>query len=130
MTMYEPDWVGTMEFTCPSDNHRKMITPAMSVILRSFSDEPVDPWASTRTAEQVEQMRLRMMQSRVNDLLREWARIEGMDRRCGWEGEAECYVYNGRLLWTCPACGDEHEEPADADVPDRYDTVKEAEGWA
>lgn len=109
----EPEWVGSMEFTCSSEVHRKFITPDMEKILRSFSEEPIDPWAEHRSPEQIEQMRVRMMQSRVNALLREWARIEGMDRTCGWEGETEAFIDRGILGWVCPACGEEHEDPAD-----------------
>lgn len=126
----EPDWAGSDEFTCSSEVHRKFITPAMESILCSFSDEPNDPWAASRTDEQIEQLRRRMTLSRVNSLLREWARIEGMDRTCGWEGETDCYIIGSRLYWTCPACGEEHDDPADDDEPTGPDTLKEAWGEA
>lgn len=126
----EPDWVGTMEFTCSSEVERKIITPTMTQILRSFGDEPIDPWAEHRSPEQIERMRVRMLESRVNDLLREWSLIEYTIFTCGWEGETEAVIQGERMLWTCPVCGEEHEDPAPD--PDYYvpDTVKEAEGWA
>ena len=127
----EPDWVGQMELTCSSEVHRKFITPAMERILKSFGEEPIDPWAEHRSPEQVEALRVRMMERRISDLLREWARIEGMDRTCGWEGEAEVVFFGTRMTWTCPACGDEHDDPApEPDGPEPYDTMKEALGLA
>jgi hypothetical protein len=127
----EPEWAGRMEFTCSAEVNRKFITPEMEKILRSFSEEPADPWAANRTDEEVREMRVRMMTTRVNALLREWASIEGMDRTCGWEGEAECFIDRGRLGWDCPACGEEHDDPApEPDAPEPYDTLKEAWGEA
>lgn len=128
----EPDeWIGQMEFTCSMEVHRKMVTPEMERILRSFAETPADPWADQCTPEEVEAMRVRMMVRRVNDLLREWGLIEGMDRTCGWEGETEAYIAQGRMVWTCPACGEEHDDPApEPDMPEPYDTLKEAWGEA
>jgi len=127
----EPDWAGSDEFTCSSEVHRKFITPAMERILASFADAPLDPWAQGRTEDEREALRVRMMRSRVSELLREWARIEGMDRTCGWEGETDCYIVGSRVYWTCPVCGEEHDDPAnDDDRPDEYDTLKEAWGEA
>jgi hypothetical protein len=126
----EPDWAGSDEFTCSSEVNRKFITPAMARILKSFGEQPIDPWAEHRSPEQIEALRVRMMESRINDLLREWARIEDMDRTCGWEGETDCYIVGLRVFWTCPACGEEHDDPADDDRPDEPDTVKEWLGIA
>ena len=126
----EPDWAGSDEFTCSSEVHRKFITPAMERILRSFREEPADLWAKHRTPEERQKMRVRIMQGRVNSLLVEWARVEGMDRTCGWEGEADCYIIGSRVYWTCPACGEDHDDPANDDRPDEYDTLKEAWGEA
>jgi hypothetical protein len=109
----EPEWAGNDEFTCSAEVNRKFITPEMGRILASFGQQPLDPWAEHRSPEQIEALRVRMMERRISELLREWARIEDMDRTCGWEGETECYIANGHLYWTCPACGEEHDDPAD-----------------
>lgn len=52
---------------------------------------------------------------------------------CRWDGQTEAEICNRRLLWTCPACGEEHDDPSpdlEEDNPYLPDNWKEAEGLA
>jgi len=116
----EPDFAGDDEFTCSAEIERKMITPDMTRHLTALRDGivPPDPWAESRTPDMVAAYSERAKQRTIADLLREWRGIEEVLRTCGWEGEAHYVVVGDRLLWTCPGCGEEHDDPADRDDPD------------
>jgi hypothetical protein len=130
----EPDWVGQQDVTCSmTDVERKVITPAMQAILkRMFNPDTAvaDPWLATRGPEEVAKMRERVIARAIGDLKREIGFAEELTFSCTFDGETEVTVIGDRLLWTCPVCGEEHDDTAEDDRPEPYDTVKEAEGWA
>lgn len=126
----EPEWEGQMEFTCSAEVHRRMMTPKMERTLRSLRERPEDPWAEARTPVSKLEGDLRWFVSGVESLLREWNQTVPMDRTCGWEGETDAYIQQGRVFWECPACGEEHDDPHEPDLPEPYDTLREAWGEA
>jgi hypothetical protein len=132
----EPDWAGQMEVKCSmTDVERKVITPSMQEHLKHlFSplDSIADPWRETRTPEMVEQMRQRIVARAIEELRREIGQAEELTFSCTFEGETEVTVGQGHAWWTCPVCGEEHDDTSgplvDPDPP--YDTLKEAWGEA
>jgi hypothetical protein len=124
----EPDWVGPMEVKCSlTDVERKVITPSMQTHLKHLFDplgSVADPWKATRTPEMVEQMRQRILARAIEELRREIGFAEELTFSCTFEGEAEVCIDRGQACWTCPVCGEEHQDSAEAFTedpdPDRY----------
>jgi hypothetical protein len=132
----EPDWVGQMEVTCSmTDVERQVITGEMEKNLRILAGGPVeisDPWSRSRSPEQVAALKQRIVDRALADLIREWRRNETLTFACSFEGETEVTLGQGHAYWTCPVCGEEHDDTSgplvDPDPP--YDTQKEADGLA
>jgi hypothetical protein len=109
----EPDWVGQMEVKCSlTDLERKVITGEMERNLRILADGPVvsDPWSKSRSPEQVEELKQRIVARALADLIREWRRNDVLTFSCSFEGEAEVMLGQGHAVWDCPVCGEEHDD--------------------
>lgn len=130
----EPDWVGQMEVTCSlTDVERKVVTPEMVKYLTILRDGVAypDPWAALQSEEEMEEQRRRDRDNAARRLVWAWNRGEDLTFSCTFEGETEVALMGGRHLWTCPVCGEDHDDEAGPlDVPDGPDTWKEAEGLA
>jgi rubrerythrin len=114
----EPEWMGTMEFTCSAESERRMVTPQLAEILKTMTEPITLPWTySTLEAEQTAV--IAAWEHRAARMRHALSHIEEQIRTCGWEGEADAVIERGRLLWECPACGEEHDDPApDPDLPE------------
>lgn len=114
-----PEWEGDDTFTCSSEVERKFVTPAMEQALRRIREgaKPVESWLATRTPEQIAAYKARAKERDLSMLLDEWVNTEAVTRTCGYEGEAHYVIVRGRILWDCPACGEEHD---DGEAVDRW----------
>jgi hypothetical protein len=114
---------------------RKVITPSMQEHLKHLfnPDSAVaDSWITTRNGMEVQHMRERVKNRAIEELRREIGQAEDLTFSCTFEGETEVVIGQGHAWWTCPVCGEEHDDTSgplvDPDPP--YDTWKEAEGLA
>jgi hypothetical protein len=122
----EPDAEGTDTFTCSREVERKFVTPEMEQHLTILRDGPKvpEPWAATRDPEVVAQLVERARVRAVDNLLRAWKDAEEFTGTCGWSGEADYEVWHGSICWTCPSCGEDHDDESAEDRwgpdPDYY----------
>jgi len=136
----EPEGAGTDTFTCSMEVTRKFITPDMERELVILRDGPKinDPWAAERFPDEVEIAKERSTRNAVQALLRAWKIAEDWTGTCGWEGETDYAIWHGSIQWTCPSCGEEHDDEQAEDrwgpdpderrkqmLEDQYDSMRE-----
>ena len=120
----EPDWEGSMERHCEADVTRKIVTPDMEKLLKELQDgrNGFDTgWYNALSDEEKAKADHRWLSGRVNMLVLAWRAGEEIDFVCTFDGEADAAIENGRVFWTCPVCGHEHDDEAAPEGPDPDD---------
>ena len=121
MSYLEPEWAGTLNVTCEAEVERKTITPGLRDALKALIAGPADPWdVSSLTEEQRLQRRVNAHQSLIQHVQVALAQITPREYVCGYSGPADVTLHHGRMLWTCPVCGEDHNDlaPAPDEEPD------------
>lgn len=112
----EPDWVGEETMTCGVEADRKVITPDMAKLIDEMADPAPSPWQYPTEAEGVA-AELAYLKAKAAYLKALVDATEETELECSFDGKVEVALMGGTLLWTCPVCGEEHEE----DASDRYE---------
>lgn len=118
-----PDWAGRMTFTCSMEVEREFITPGLKRLMKTLFSPVEDPWKASRTELEEYKSLLRARESQIAALKRELSIIDEFTMTCGWEGEADAYIWHGKIEWDCPRCGEHHADDVPDDEepdPDRY----------
>lgn len=102
--------------TCGEEAPRKVITPEVAKLIADMADPTPSPWTYPTEAEGV-QAELDYLKGKVTRLKSLVDAIEETDLECSFEGDVDVALGGQTLYWTCPVCGEEHEE----DASDRFE---------
>lgn len=107
----EPYWVGEENMTCGKESERKVITPDVAKLIADMADPTPSPWKYPTEAEGV-QAEFDYLKASVVRLKAMVDAIEETDLECSFEGKVDVAVGGDTAYWTCPVCGEDHEEDA------------------
>lgn len=112
----EPDWVGEEDVTCGTERGRKVLTVEMERLINAMDAPPTVTWVYPTEQDRLD-AELSYLRGMVGRLAKMMDAVEATDLECSFDGTADVVLMGGRLLWTCPVCGEEHDE----DAADRYE---------
>jgi hypothetical protein len=100
----------TIDVTCGEVVSRRFVTPDLERAVKAL--------ALTSKMSVAEFDAAKRMFREAMTVVREWQRTDvAEDVTCTFDGEVEAMVGQGRVTWTCPCCGTEHDEDEDKRFP-------------